>query len=238
VEVLEKYIDVFAKNKYDLGCCTKGTHHIDTGDAEPIHCVPHKIGYAVRKDMKEILDDMLDVDVIEPSTSPWAAPALMVKKKDGEWRLCVDFRKLNAIARTSAYPLPRIQDIFTQLHRMRYFSSLDMVKGFWQIPLDYESREKTSFTTVFGQYQFKRLPFGLATSPAAFQSIMNLALAGLNWIHCMVYIDDVLIFSNTWEEHLLRLGQVCEKLIEADLKAKLVKCEFARSQLLYLGHTC
>jgi hypothetical protein len=186
---------VFAQHKYDLGCCNKGTHSIDTGNADPIHCNPHQMAYKLRPILKKELDEMLKHNIIEPTTSPWAAPVLMVKKKNGEWRPCVDFRKLNQVAKTSAYPLPKIQDIFTHLHRKRYFTALDMVKGFWQIPLDDASRDKTGFTTHFGQYRFNRLPFGLATSPSAFQHIMQLVLGDLNWAQCMVYVDDILIFS-------------------------------------------
>jgi len=236
LNLLDKNSDVFAKHKYDIPGCTEGLHKIDTGDAMPINCPPHKLSYHMREPLKKELDDMKKSGVIEPSLSDWAAPILMVKKKDGEWRLCVDFRKLNKIAKGCAYPLPRIQDIFTMLHRKKYFTTLDMLKGFWQIPLSEESKSKTAFTTVFGQWQFTRLPFGLASAPAAFQSIMNLVLSGLNWIHCMAYIDDILIFSETYEHHLETLNLVFDRLRYANLKLKVAKCEWARTELLYLGH--
>jgi hypothetical protein len=237
LQLLRRNQDVFAQHKYDLGCCNKGTHSIDTGNADPIHCNPHQMAYKLRPILKKELDEMLKHNIIEPSTSPWAAPVLMVKKKNGEWRPCVDFRKLNQVAKTSAYPLPKIQDIFTHLHRKRYFTALDMVKGFWQIPLDDASRDKTGFTTHFGQYRFNRLPFGLATSPSAFQHIMQLVLGDLNWAQCMVYVDDILIFSETFEEHLAAIQLTLERLHGANLKVNLKKSDFARSELLYLGHT-
>ena len=236
LEVLKDNDKVFAKSEYDLGCCNVAEHHIDTGEARPIHCNPHAMPHHLRPVLRTELDDMIERDFIEPSRSSWAAPIVYVRKKDGSWRLCVDFRKLNQVAKICVYPLPRIQDIFSTLEGSRYFSSLDLAKGFWQIKLDEDSKEKTAFTTIFGLFQFKRLPMGLATAPGAFQEAMATVLAGLNWVHAMVYLDDILIFAPTFEEHLKILRDVFERLEGAGLKVKLSKCEFARTELRYLGH--
>ena len=211
-------------------------HHIDTGDARPIHCNPHKLAYALRDTLRKELDDLLKAGVIEPSDSPWAAPVTYVPKSDGTWRLCVDFRQLNAVIKPCVYPLPRIEDIFDTLAGSNYFSSLDLAKGFWQIALDDESREKAAFNTIFGQFQYRRLPFGLSTAPSAFQKVVNSVLSGLTWLQCMVYVDDVLIFTSSFDGHLQLLGDILGRLEGAGLKVKLSKCEWARTQLRYLGH--
>ena len=236
LRLLQKYHQTFAKNEYDLGKCTLEPHHIDTGSAKPISCAPHKMSIHARQDLKKELDAMLRIGVIAECSGPWAAPIIMVRKKDGSWRLCIDYRKLNQVARTTAFPLPRISDILSVLHEKTYFSSLDLVKGFWQIPLDEESQEKTGFVTFFGQFKFTRLPFGLATAPGAFQQRVAKALGPLNWTEAMVYIDDILVFSNDFETHLQSLEQVFLRLNKVNMKAKLKKCEWARSELLYLGH--
>jgi len=182
------------------------------------------------------LDDLLEKGIIETSSSEWAAPVVYVKKKDGTWRMCVDYRKLNLIARLCVYPLPKVNDIFTTMTGSRYFTTLDLAKGFWQIKLHPNSKEITAFNSVFGQYQFKRLPFGLSTAPSAFQSALNTVLSGINWIKCMVYLDDILIFTKTFEEHLEVIKEVFDRLAQANLKVKLQKCEFARTECNYLGH--
>lgn len=227
---------MFAKDEYDLGSFNGGEHTIDTGNAAPIHCNPHTMPHRLRPLLQEELADMSRRGYIEPSKSSWAAPIVYVKKKDGGWRLCVDFRKLNEVAKINVYPLPRIQDIFSTLAGTRYFSSLDLAKGFWQIKIDEASKQKTAFTTCFGLYQFARLPMGLATAPGAFQEAMSTVLSGLNWVHAMVYLDDILVFSPTFAKHLETLDDVLKRLSSANLRAKLKKCEFARTQLQYLGH--
>jgi transposase InsO family protein len=234
--VLKKHTELFAKTEYDMGNCTLGEHHIDTGDAVPIACNPHRLPVHQREMLREELNDLLKSDVIEESTSPWAAPCLYVPKKDGSYRLCMDFRRLNAVIRPYVYPLPRIDDIFDTLEGAQYFTAIDLAKGFWQISLDEESRQKAAFTTIYGQYQYRRLPFGLQSAPSAFQKVMNTVLAGLNWVQCMVYLDDILIFSETFEKHLATIDDVFVRLDKAGLKIKLKKCEWARSELRYLGH--
>lgn len=219
--LLDRLNEVFAKDDLDLGECNKVTHHVDTGDHPPIHTPPHALPYHLRETHRKELDDLLKQGIIEPSMSQWASAVVYVKKKDGTWRMCVDFRKLNAIARLCVYPLPRVNDIFSIMSGCKFFTALDLAKGFWQIKLDPESREKTAFNSVFGQFQFKRLPFGLSSAPGAFQNALNTVLAGLNWVKCIVYLDDVLIFSRTFEQHLLDVEEVLARLRDANLKLKL-----------------
>ena len=235
-KVLNSVSGVFAEGKLDLGECTLTQHKIDVGDHPPISSPPHSLPYHLRDTHRKELNDLLEQGIIEPTTSEWASPVVYVKKKDGTWRMCVDYRKLNLIARMCVYPLPKVNDIFTMMTGSRYFTTLDLAKGFWQIALHPDSKDKTAFNSVFGQYQFKRLPFGLSTAPSAFQNSLNSVLAGINWVKCMVYLDDILIFSKTFEEHLETVKTVCERLANANLKIGLPKCEFARTECNFLGH--
>jgi hypothetical protein len=233
----EENEDIFSKGDYDLGCCTLGKGHIDTGDARPIAVKrQHRVAESAREYLKNELENMVKMDIIEQSSSPWAAPILMVKKKDESLRLCIDYRLLNKVLTGNSYPLPRIDDILNSLRGKMFFTSMDMVKGFWQIALDQESQVKTAFVTPFGQYQFKRVPFGMMTSPSIFQGFMDQMLQGYNWECANVYVDDVLIYSSTFDEHITHMNQMFDRMRKANMKAKLKKCEWARTELLYLGH--
>ena len=165
------------------------------------------------------VQQMLASDVIRPSNSPWASPVVMVNKKDGSLRFCVDFRQLNAATVKDAYPLPRIDDLLDALHGARWFSTLDLKSGYWQVPIMERDKEKTAFRTSSGQlYEFNQVPFGLCNAPATFSRLMDRVLSGLHWETCLFYFDDIIVFSSTWEEHLARLRQVFERLRHADLK--------------------
>ena len=155
---------------------------------------------------------MLMADVIEPSNSPWSAPVVMMKKKDGSLRFCIDKRKLNQVTKRDVYPLPRCDEILEAMSGAAFFTRLDLVRGYWQIDVDESSREKTAFSTPEGQFQFKRMPFGLTNGQASFQRAMNSILHGLNWKDCLVYLDDVIIFAKNLEEHNRRLDAVLERL--------------------------
>ena len=179
---------------------------------------------------------MLKAGVIEPSRSPWASRVVIVKKKDGTPRFCVDYRALNLLTVKDSYPLPYQTDLMDNISNAQYFSSLDLASGYWQIKLDDDAKAKSAFTTRYGLFQFNVMPFGLTNAPATFQRLMDLVLAGLTWIECMVYLDDIIIFSPTWKEHLKRLKHVFERLRESKLKAKMSKCQFGREKLKYLGH--
>ncbi|XP_075926286.1 uncharacterized protein LOC142929264 [Petromyzon marinus] len=234
--LLTEFSDVFSKHKYDIGCTKLLRHHIDTGDNAPVRQNPFRLSPAEKDHVKLAVDDMLAADIIAPSTSPWGAPIVLVKKHDGSLRFCVDFRRLNKISVADAYPLPRMDESLDALAGARFFSTLDLLSGFWQLPLDDESKPKTAFRTPHGLFQFNRLPMGLHSAPATFQRLMELVLAGLQWNVCLIYLDDVIVFSKTFDEHLLRLRAVFLKMRAANLKFKPQKCHLLRESVRYLGH--
>lgn len=212
-------------------------HRIITDDyTHPIHQSPYRVSFKEREAIQEQVREMLRDDVIQPSNSPWAAPVVLVRKKDGTLRFCVDYRRLNKVTKKDVYPLPRVDDTLDRLRCARYFSSIDLKSGYWQIEVDERDREKTAFITPDGLYEFKVMPFGLCTAPATFQRVMDTVLAGLKWQTCLVYLDDVVIFSNTFDEHLQRLRAVLQAITNAGLTLKPTKCRFGYRELKFLGH--
>lgn len=183
---------------------------------------------------------MQEAGVIQPSNSPWASPIVLVRKKDGTYRFCVDYRELNAVTTPDSYPLPRIDDLLDQLGDMKFFSTLDLASGYWQVLVHPDSRAKTAFVTPHGLHEFRVMPFGLTNAPAVFQRLMQRVLMDLNpqdgQGFVTVYIDDILIYSRTLEEHLSHLKAVMSRLIKAGLKLKPSKCLFIREEVNYLGH--
>ena len=155
---------------------------------------------------------MLKQGVIQPSTSTWASLVVLVPKKDGHLRFCVDYRRVNAITKKDVYPLPRTDDILDTLGQARYFSTLDLASGYWQIEMDPATKDKSAFTTHAGLFEFERMPFGLCNAPATFQRLMQAVLAGMEWKFCFVYLDDILVCSRTLEEHLDHFQQVFNRL--------------------------
>ena len=192
---------------------------------------------AVRREEMAQVQQMLSSNVIRPSNSPWASPVVMVQKKDGSLRFCVDFRQLNAATVKDAQPLPRIDDLLDALHGAKWFSTLDLKSGYWQVPITEQDKAKTAFRTSSGQlFEFNRVPFGLCNAPTTFSRLMDRVLADLHWETCLFYLDDIIVFSSTWEEHLARLRQVFERLRHANLKLGADKCTFAAKEVNYLGH--
>ncbi|KRZ12134.1 Transposon Ty3-I Gag-Pol polyprotein [Trichinella zimbabwensis] len=174
--LLTDFADVFSTYDGDISRTTQGEHHINTGNAQPIRLCPRRIPWHFREQMNGLLTDMLNKDIIEPSSSPWTSPVVLFKKKDGNVRFCVDFRKLNLVTKKDSYPLPRIDETIDTQAAAEWFSTLDLTSGYWQVPVAKEDREKTAFCTPKGLYQFKVMPFGLCNAPATFQRVMDLFL--------------------------------------------------------------
>jgi Reverse transcriptase (RNA-dependent DNA polymerase) len=191
-----------------LGAIRGVFHRIDTGDHAPVHLQPRRAVPAARETERAEVRRMLDAGVIEESEAEWSAPVVLVAKHDGSTRFCVDYRRLNAVTKGDVYPLPRLDECIDSMGSGTYFSTLDANAGFWQIPLDEASKDKTSFWCHAGFYRFKRMPFGLVNAPASFQRAMDIILAGVRWNCALVYMDDVIIYSRTFEEHMGHLDQV------------------------------
>src|SRR6185369_7928272 len=189
-----------------------------------------------RNFIEEEIQRMLLEGLIERSTGPWAAPVVLVRKKNGKLRFCVDYRELNSITVKDAYPLPRIDDMLDSFGKAQWFTSLDLASGYWQVEMKPEDRAKTAFITQFGTYQFKVMPFGLCNAPATFQRLMDEVLRGHLWKFVMVYLDDVIIYSDTFEQHLEHLRVIFDRLEDAGLKLNPDKCSFVRKELEFLGH--
>ena len=233
--VLE-YSDVFALTSSELGSTDLVTHSIATGSHSPIRQPVRRTPFALRDTVDKLVQEMLEQDVIRPSQSPWASPIVLVKKKDNTMRFCVDYRRLNSITKLDVFPLPRIDDTLDLLSKTKYFTTLDLASGYWQVRMSEDAREKTAFTTYSGLYEFNVMPFGLCNAPATFQRLMEIVLAGLTRRSCMVYIDDILVFSETFEEHLAHLRQVLDRLRQVGLRLKPKKCDFVKDKVRYLGH--
>ena len=234
--LLKEYIGLFASKNNDLGRTKVVKHKIETGDARPIKQPPRRIPAHMTEEVNAQIDEMMRKGVIEPSTSPWASGIVLVKKKDGTMRFCIDYRRLNAVTIKDAYPLPRIDDFLDQLSGNSWFSTLDLFTGYWQVEVEEGDRAKTAFATRRGLFQFRQMPFGLCTAPATFQRLMETVLAGLQWEICLVYLDDVIVFGKTFEGMLQNLRTVFDCLANAGLKLKPKKCALFSKQVRYLGH--
>lgn len=239
VHVLAKHAAVFdfAQSEEQFNVPESRTRHvIDTGSAHPIRQKPYRVSPAERKIIAQQVEEMLKKKVIQESCSPWAAPVILVRKKDGSWRFCVDYRRLNSVTKKDVYPLPRIDDVIDCLHSASYFSSVDLRSGYWQIPMHSDDKEKTAFVTPDGLFEFNVMPFGLCNAPATFERFMDTILRGLKWEICLCYLDDVVIFGRTFDEHNRRLDIVLTSLERASLTLNSKKCHFGNRETLVLGH--
>ncbi|CAM4676932.1 unnamed protein product [Caretta caretta] len=202
------------------GLTERAYHSIDTGNAHPIRVQPYRVSPQAKTAIEREIQDMLQMGVIRPSESAWASPVVLVPKPDGEIRFCVDYRKLNAVTRPDNYPMPRTDELLEKLGRAQFISTLDLTKGYWQVPLDESAKERSAFITHLGLYEFNVLPFGLRNAPATFQRLVDGLLAGLGE-YAVAYLDDVAIFSDSWADHLEHLQKVLERIREAGLTVKV-----------------
>ena len=197
---------------------------------------PYRVPEAQKERIENCIDEMLEQGIIRPSASLWASPMVLVKKPNGSDRFCVDFCALNDITKKDSYPLPRIAESLDALSGTQYFSSMDLMSGYWQIEMDPESREKTAFVTHAGLFESNVMPFGLCNAPSCFQRLMECVLRSLNWRIALIYLDDVLVYSRTFSNHLDHLCLVFDRFREAGLKLKPKKCHFGQKSVKFLGH--
>jgi transposase InsO family protein len=212
------------------------THPIDTGDAKPININAYPLPPTHQDEQYRQVMTLLEKQLVRPSSSPWGFPVLFVKKKDGEWRMCIDYRALNAITKRNGYPLPRIQECLDRLAKARYLTKIDLTSGYWQVQIDPVDVPKTAFNTRFGKFEFIAMPFGLSNAPATFQTLMNSILQPFLDKFVMVYLDDILIYSETIDDHRNHVEAVLQALSDNKLIAKPSKCMFAVTELEFCGH--
>ena len=224
-----------------LGFTSVTAHKIKTTDEIPTHAKIYRYPQIHKEEIKSQVGDLLKNDIIESSNSPYNSPVWIVPKKaDSQgrkrWRMVIDYRALNEKTISDAYPLPNITDILDQLGGAKYFTTLDLASGFHQIPMDPESKAKTAFSTPHGHYEFKRMPFGLKNAPPTFQRLMDQILSGLQGVELFVYMDDIVIYANSLEEHSRKLRKLLGRLKSAGLTLQPDKCNFLRKEIAYLGH--
>ena len=234
--LLERYSDVFALDASEVQTVHwPATQHVlNTGDQSPIKQHPRRVPYSQRQEIQRQTDEMLEQQVIKPSHSPWASPVVLAKKKDGTLRFCVDYRQLNSVTKKDVYPLPRIDDLLEKTAGKLYFTTLDAKSGYWQIPMEETSKEKTAFATNEGLYEFSVMPFGLCNAPATYQRMMHQAFTDMSF--AVEYLDDLNVASKDFEEHLQHLDKVLEHCRQMNLKLNAKKCNFAAPEALFLGH--
>lgn len=221
----------------EVGRCNLGKHHINLTDDTPIKDSPRRVPMYKRDEVQEQVKKLEEQGLIEKSDSPYSAQTVLVKKKSGKWRMCVDYRKLNEKTIKDAYPLPRIEDNLDSLAGARMFSTLDCNMAYHQIELEEKDKIKTAFATPLGGlYHYVTMPFGLCNAPATFQRVAEKALEGLQWKIAVLYLDDIIVFSHDFESHIKNLELVLDRMITAGLKLKPSKCTFFQSETNFLGH--
>jgi hypothetical protein len=246
-ECCSKYNDIFYLEGDPLTCTSAIQHSINTGNSAPIHVKSYRFPECHKQEVDKQINKMLEQNIIKPSNSPWSAPVWVVPKKTDasgqkKWRIVIDYRRLNDITVNETFPIPLISDILDQLGHSKYFTTLDLISGFHQISLNPADSAKTGFTiintngTSSGHFEFNRMPFGLKNAPSTFQRLMNTVLSGLQGLHCYIYLDDCIIYSNSILSHIEKLQLVFDRFREFNLKLQPEKCEFLRREVTYLGH--
>ena len=234
--LVQRHNDAFSADPLDLGYCSLIPHEIKLTDDRPVNLPYRRVMPCQITEVKQMLQDLLNRNIIRRSASSYASPVVLVKKKNGQLRLCIDYRCLNAKTQKDAFPLPRIEETLEALGGSQYFSSLDLTHGYFQVSLHPNSIAKTAFRVPWGLYEFLRLPQGLTNSPSTFQRVMELIFGDLNLSEVILYLDDVLVFSETFDEHLVRLDKVFSRITENGLKLKGSKCKLFQTSISHLGH--
>lgn len=234
--LLLEFQSVFSTGERDVGGTDLLSHEIPLIDETPVRQRYRRIPPSEYELVKTHISQLLDSQVIRESCSPYASPVVLVKKKDGSLRMCVDYRQLNAKTRKDSFPLPRIEETLDSLTGSRWFTTLDLASGYNQVPVAESDRYKTAFCTPFGLYEWNRMPFGLCNAPGTFQRLMERLFGDQRHQSVLLYLDDIIVYSSSVQHHLQRLRMVLERLRAAGLKVKLEKCAFFREEVQYLGH--
>ncbi|KAL7647064.1 UNVERIFIED_CONTAM: hypothetical protein RMT77_002321 [Armadillidium vulgare] len=236
VQLLIKYPNALSLGDDDVGCTTILKHTIDTLVDDPVCCPVRRLQGPILYEVEKVCQQLEADGIIRKSFSPYSAPVVPVRKPDGSMRLCIDYRKLNEITKGDSFPIPNLTDTLFSLQGRKYFSTIDLIKGYYQIEMEEESIEKTAFSTPLGHWEFMRMPFGVKNGPATFQRAMRLALCHIPWQEVMIYLDDVHIISQTFENHLATLEEVLIAFINAGFKLKPSKTHLLRTEVKFLGH--
>ena len=231
----EEYESQFAQDETSIGTYPLTSMSIDTGTTDPVSQKPYPIAMKHYELVKNEIEKLLAAKVIHSTCSSWSAPIIVVPKGDGGKCLVIDYRALNKVKRKFTWPMPKVEDIFSKLNGATYFTTLDLFTGYHHIPLDKSSIPKTTFNSPFGKYEYVKVPFGLAQAPAYFQELMTGILKDFPF--AIAYLDDIIIFSKTPQEHLVHIHMVFEKLRTTNLSMKKSKCSFFSKEIQYLGHT-
>ncbi|XP_054872643.1 uncharacterized protein LOC129350363 [Amphiprion ocellaris] len=234
--LLRKYTSVFSAHDGDLGCTNLLSHDIPLLDEVPVRQRYRRIPPSEYEVVKEHINQLLESQVIRESSSPYASPIVLLRKKDGSLRMCMDYRQLNSKTRKDAFPRPRIEESLDALTGARWFSSMDLASGYNQVPVAEADRPRTAFCTPFGLFEWNRMPFGLCNAPSTFQRLIQWIFGDQQCQSLLLYLDDIVVFSSTVEQHLERLEVVLQRLQQEGLKAKLTKCAFFQQEVRYLGH--
>lgn len=241
IALCSRYSDVFYIEGERLTFTNKVKHRIRTTDEVPVHAKTYRYPFVHRQEVRDQIRKMLDQGIIRPSESAWSSPIWVVPKKmdasgKQKWRLVVDFRKLNEKTLDDKYPIPNISDVLDKLGKCQYFTTLDLASGFYQVEMDPNDVEKTAFNVEHGHFEFLRMPMGLKNSPSTFQRVMDNVLRGLQNEICLVYLDDIIVFSTSLQEHMTNLEKVFQRLRESNFKIQMDKSEFLKLETAYLGH--
>ncbi|XP_064292537.1 uncharacterized protein LOC135309870, partial [Plodia interpunctella] len=234
-KLLSKFKDCFSSGLKDIGFTTAGEMIIELNDTEPVVYRPYRLSHSERSMVRDMVQEMIDAGIVQESSSPYASPIVLVRKKTGDKRLCVDYRALNKRTKKDHYPLPLIDDQLDRLAGNKLFISLDLASGYYQIPIEKGSQDKTAFVTPDGLYQFTRMPFGLVNAPAMFQRTINKILSDAKVKYALIYMDDILIPAHSFDEGLCRLEEVLSLLRQGGLTLKLAKCNFFMNNIDFLG---
>jgi hypothetical protein len=236
IQLLEEFSDIFSISRDDIGVTNVVTHAIDTEDITPIRCGQRRIPIALEEKVEEMIQELANKEIIRPSDSPWNAPLVIIPKKNGDVRITVDYRKLNSVTKRPVFPIPDTQHLLDTLSGSAYFTTLDFSSGYYNVPMKADDIEKTAFSTKQNHWEFVRMPMGLSTAPFTFQKLMHKIFSKENWQTCLIYLDDICIFSRSLDEQIVRLRTIFDRIRNAGMKLSPDKCSFLKQEVSYLGY--